>query len=61
MRIESLIRITGGVLLNTPSVDSINDIKTNDTKNSVLKSKVILSIFSVFCRFCLFTSTIYPL
>lgn len=32
MRIESLIRITGGVLLNTPSVTSINDIKIYPNK-----------------------------
>jgi len=32
MRIESLIRITGGVLLNIPSVDSINDIKISPNK-----------------------------
>lgn len=32
MRIESLIRITGGVLLNTPSVDLINDIKISSNK-----------------------------
>lgn len=32
MRIESLVRITGGVLLNSPSVDSINDIKISSKK-----------------------------
>jgi len=32
MRIESLIRITGGVLLNSPSVNSINDIKISPDK-----------------------------
>lgn len=32
MRIESLIRITGGVLLNSPSVDFINDIKISPNK-----------------------------
>jgi len=32
MRIESLVRITGGVLLNTPLVNSINDIKTSSCK-----------------------------
>jgi len=32
MRIENLVRITGGVLLNAPSVDSINDILTTSSK-----------------------------
>lgn len=32
MRVESLIRLTGGVLLNTPSVDSIDDIKISPSK-----------------------------
>jgi len=32
MRIENLVRITGGVLLNTPSVDSIDDILTISSK-----------------------------
>ncbi|WP_024955542.1 hypothetical protein [Sulfurospirillum arcachonense] len=32
MKIESLVRITGGVLLNTPSVNSIDNIKINSKK-----------------------------
>lgn len=32
MKIESLLRITGGVLLNTPSVNTISDIKISPAK-----------------------------
>lgn len=42
MKIESLLRITGGVLLNTPSVNTISDIKISPTK--VLSKDLFIDI-----------------
>lgn len=42
MKIESLIRITGGVLLNSPSVNSIDEIKINSQK--VLRGNLFIDI-----------------
>lgn len=42
MKIESLLRITGGVLLNTPSVNTISDIKISPAK--ILRKDLFIDI-----------------
>lgn len=46
MKIDNLLRITGGVLRNTPSVDAIFDIKTNPKK--ILRGDLFLDQASSF-------------